>query len=627
MDKRDQLLASYLDNTATYKDADRQGIFLFLKDWFPDVFTSKWAEHHFLMTKIFWEMYHPSKTNRFQRQGYYVIHREAAKTTFNTFGIPQYLIWLRGYRPWVRYDAEGWEGSDRHDYELIQLPPIAENLIVICSETANQSSYFVSNIKDTIDSRPDMSMFFGPKDPKGFVSAMEEQGYDASAVLKNKWTNDAFITADGTVVVGRGAGQQVRGLNIRNSRPTLILVDDMYSRNNTITENRIEGLNRWFFAELSNSLDGTHGKIFFLGTLVNENTVIRTIEKSDQWFGLSRPIIGYEELQMVLENHCRISDGIVTIPGYEECRKIQQTLKTLSWPDKHDLFYILNIYKREFEQGRGAYFYQEYLNMTQAPEEARFNRDHLKPTTFTFHRDIMGPGQHMVNFDFEGRSWWAWANNVIGIDIASSEKVNADHTVIVVASMLRAKAFQDGSTAIDERIFPAIVTIVGGRGWGTFEERRPNVHRRGIVEEVIKILESMPVETIICETNSTQENTRRAIDYELYKRGIKVPVVGKFSEAKKQDRIISILEPIFSKYKTILYDRSISSYVETFFKQLTMLSPSETKDDYPDAASIAFSKTTINPLDFHLPGDVSRVHRSADHRDIRRFGHKAWELL
>jgi hypothetical protein len=620
-------LAAYLDNTATHSKPESQGALKFLKDWFPDRFSAKWADHHFLMTKILWEMFHPQKSNRFERQGYYVIHREAAKTTLTTFGLPQYMIWLRGHSPWVRYDAEGWEGSDRHDYDIIKLPPLAENLIVICSETSNQSAYFVSNIKDTLDTREDMAAFFGPKEPKAFIAAMEEQGYDASAVAKNKWTNDAFITADGTCVVGKGAGQQVRGMNIRGNRPSLILVDDMYSRNNTRTDTRIEDLNRWFYAELSNSLDGTKGKMFFLGTVVHENTVIRQIENSDQWFGLSRPIIGFEELQKVIKDHCRIYDGLVTIPDKDRCAEIEKDLTTLSWPEKHNLFYILNIYKREFEQGKLSYFYQEYLNITQAPEEARFDRVKLKPTEFTYHDIGYGHSRYLVSFFHDDRTWWAIANNVMGVDLASSEKVTADHTVIAVTGFYRAKGFKPGTNTIEERIFPVIPWITGGRGWGTYEEQRENMFRKGMVNEVRKILQMMPIEKIIVETNATQEQSRRALDYDLYQDGIHKIVEGKFSESKKQDRIISVMEPVYNKYKDILYEVRCQGHVETMHKQLTMLGPTETKDDYCDATAISFVEATINALDFVIPGDMSRSQIITNDRDVSRFGYKAWEVL
>jgi hypothetical protein len=525
----------------------------------------------------------------------------------------------------VRYDAEGWEGSDLHNYEIVQLPPIQENLIVICSETSRQSEYFVSNIKDTLDTREDLNTLFGIKQPKAFVTAMEEQGFDASHIAKNKWTNDAFITADGTVVVGRGAGQQIRGMNIRGSRPTTIFVDDMYSRNNTRTVTRKEDLNRWFYAELSNSLDGRLGKLFFLGTVVATDTVIDDMQRSDQWFGLSRPIISFEELQDVIQKHCSIDDGEVTIPSSAKCKVIQQSLKTLSWPDKHDLYYILNTYKREYEQGRVAYFYQEYLNITQAPEEAKFDREKLKPVTFTYQDGLM-------EFDYQGKHWYAQPRTIMAIDLASSDKATADDTVIACCGIYRCKAHNPGTNDIDEMIVPAIVWLDGGRGWGIYNEVRDTFRRRGVIDEIKNILGHVAVDEILIETNAQQEQTRRQLDSDLYNARIHIPVVGKHSEHRKVDRILSILEPIFARFPAVLYERRCGVAVEKFFSQLLMLGPTDTKDDYPDGVSMAFLKAAVNPLDFNIPGitlgsgNVAQLEESYRHR-AEKFGISRWEIL
>lgn len=617
-------LASYLDNTAFGADFEDQGILKFLRECFPDRFDHPFAEHHYLMTKVFWEMFRPGKVNRFERQGYFVIHREAAKTTLATFGLPQYLIWLRGHSPWVRYEAEGWAGADVHDYEIVKLEPIKENLIVICSETSRQSEFFVGNIKDTIDTRKDLAKLFGEKNPKAFATELKEAGYETEGIEKNKWTNDAFITSDGTVVVGRGAGQQIRGLNIRGSRPTTIFVDDMYSRNNTRTETRLEDLNRWFYAELSNSLDGGKGKMFFLGTVVHDQTVIKDILNSDQWFGLERPIIHYEELQQVLKNHCTINDTEVQIPSLNKCNEIQKGLKTLSWPQRQNLYYILNIYKREFEQHRIGYFYQEYLNITQAPEEAKFSREKLKPISIRYEEGLM-------TFEWEGKQWWTVPNTHMAVDLASSESRTADDTVIACAGLYRCKAWAHGKSEVEEMIVPIIPWMTGGRGWGTYADSRDNMYRKGVVEEIFKVLHDHPCDDVTIETNAQQIQTWREVDKTLWEKRWPGQVHKYNSQGKKNDRIIAILEAIW-KYPVIFYNNQCMKEIDKMFSQLLMLGPVETKDDWPDGLSIAFTKSSINPLDFAIPGaGDSRIIDTANEETWRerskRLGSGRWEVF
>jgi hypothetical protein len=615
-------IACWMDNTHTSSNIDKQGILAFLKYWFPEHFNKPWAQHHHQMTKILWEMFRPDKASRLERQGYFIIHREAAKTTLSSFGFPNYFIWLKGFSPWVRYEADGWEGSDRHDYDIVKLPPIDEPVILILSETATQSEYFVTNIKDNIDTHKGLRRFFGPKDAVIIESEDDEDVGKGTKI----WRKNAFRTNDGTMVVGKGAGQQIRGTNFFGKRPHLAFVDDMYSRNNTKTETRLKDLNRWFFAELSNSLDNEKGKLFFLGTIVHPMTVAQQIMGSDQWFGLNKPIIGLEELRTVLDKHCQLIGDKVTIPDKEECKRIQETLTTLSWPEKHTLHYILSLYKREWEQQNIRYFYQEYLNISEAPEDAKFSREKLVEVEFGY--DFDG----VLTFTYNNTLWKALVDPVMCVDVASSERTTADDSAIAVTAFIRAIGQKHGTNALTEQIFPIILHLEGGRGWGIYEDaRNPKFVRPGIVDQMSRISQIMPIGRYYIECNATQENVRREAE-----KTLNTPVFQIVSRDKKIDRIKAILEPVFTKYPCILYDRRSREPVMKFFTQLLSLNPSGGHDDYPDVVSLAFSKSAVNPmhLEYRPTAAVSDVleiktttNYDNDDNDLRRFGSGAWEVL
>jgi hypothetical protein len=618
---RQALLASWLDNTHTHKTADKQGLLAFLKHWFPDYYNKDWAAHHFDMTKILFEMFRPNKESRVERQGYFIIHREAAKTTLSSFGFPNYFIWLKGYSPYVRYEAEGWEGSDRHDYDIVKLPPINEPVILILSETATQSEYFVTNIKDNIDTHKGLRKFFGNKDPQ-----IIEQEEDEDTVRGTKiWRKNAFRTNDGTMVVGKGAGQQIRGTNFFGKRPHLAFVDDMYSRNNTKTEARLKDLNRWFFAELSNSLDNEKGKLFFLGTIVHPDTVAQQIQGSDQWFGLNKPIIGLEELRDVLDKHCELKHGKVHIPSKEKCKEIQATLTTMSWPQKHTLHYILSLYKREWEQGNIKYFYQEYLNISEAPEEAKFDRNKLKAVDFGY--DAAG----LLTFTYNDVLYKAIADPTMVVDVASSEKSTADDSVIAVTAYVNAIGQKTGSDKLIEKTFPIILHLEGGRGWGIYEDsRNPRFVRPGIVDQMVRISQIIPIDKMYIECNATQENVRREAE-----KTLNTPIYSIVNRDRKIDRIKADMEPVFAQYEAILYDTRCHEPVMKMITQLLSLNPSGGHDDYPDATSLAFRKSAINPRTFtyHPTPAISNtketqyVQLDDSYNDISRFGASAWELF
>lgn len=614
------LLASWLDNTHTKANANKQGILAFLKHWFPDYFNKEFAGHHYDMTKILWEMFRPNKLSRLERQGYFIIHREAAKTTLSSFGFPNYFIWLKGYSPYVRYEADGWEGSDRHDYDIVKLPPINEPVILILSETATQSEFFVTNIKDTIDTHKGLRKFFGNKDPMVIESEEDEDTIKGTKI----WRKNAFRTNDGTMVVGKGAGQQIRGTNFFGKRPHLAFVDDMYSRNNTKTETRLKDLNRWFFAELSNSLDSEKGKLFFLGTIVHPDTVAQQIQGSDQWFGLNKPIISLDELGNVLNKYCQLTNGKVIIPSKDKCVEIERSLTTLSWPEKHSLHYILSLYKREYEQGNVKYFYQEYLNLSEAPEEAKFDRSKLQEVDFGY------DAQGLLTFSYNKILWKALVDPVMVVDVASSEKATADDSAIAVTAYIRAVGQQQGNSKLIEKTFPVILHLEGGRGWGIYEDsRNPKFIRPGIVDQMLRISQTMHINKFYVESNATQENVRREAE-----KTLNTPIYSIVNKDKKIDRIKADMEPVFARYDAILYDSKSRESVHKMMTQLLSLNPSGGHDDYADVVSLAFRKSAVNPREFtYYPTPavsdsndyVAPVVR--DTNDISRFGASAWELL
>lgn len=575
------LIAEFADNS-DFSHPDNVGLLKFLKHCFPDNFNQPFAEHHVLMAQLFFELYNPQRRSKIDRQAYFIIHREAAKSTLCSFGLPQYCIWMKGRRPIVRYDND-----------VVMLPPIDEKLIVVISETSSAAVNFVTDIKNEIESRRDLVELFGvQKNPQLIVT-------DDEYKAQKQWRQDGFLTADGTAVVARGAGQQIRGLKIRNSRPTLMLYDDLYSENNTVTVERREKVNRWFFASAMNSMDSTTGKALVVGTIVNDDTVMTKIRDSSQWFGLERPIIAYEELQHVLDTYCTESDGEITVPGYAECMEIQKSLSTLSWPERHPLYTILQIYKREFEQHRISYFYQEYLNMSIAPEERRLERSKLKPVqSFDI---IYREGLQLVRFTYNGSVWYALPNFVLACDIASAESKTADDTVLAVCGYLRAKTPIHGTTNWHTKTFPVIVHIEGGKGWGSYDDTTKSfVKRQGIISAMERAISHIPIKAVYMEINGTQEQMYREATRYFRKKKIGTPIHKIINEIKKADRILSVMEPLWIKHDAILYKAEQARRIDTMYAQVVSLGKTQGHDDWIDAPAMAFERSHVNPQEFSL---------------------------
>lgn len=99
------------------------------------------------------------------------------------------------------------------------------------------------------------------------------------------FSKDAWVTESGTLVMPRGAGQQIRGIIFGNYRPDLILIDDLESDEGTRSEERRKDLKQWFFADVMNSVDRARGKwkVVFLGTILHEDSLLANLLEDPSW--------------------------------------------------------------------------------------------------------------------------------------------------------------------------------------------------------------------------------------------------------------------------------------------------------------------------------------------------------
>lgn len=564
-------------NTAEYRNNTHEnplewGIFKFAKDFFPETFSSPFAPLHGEVAEIWAELYSPKRTNRVERQAYVIVFRESAKTTISTFLIPIYCIMMKGKTIAFR-DMDGNVFKHKMD----------EKLIMIASETSGMAETFVMNLREVIAGHRDLARLFGNKHPKAV-----QLDDDPDIVGENRiWRQNAFTTSDDTTVWGVGAGQQVRGKQVKRFRPTLALGDDIYSENNIKTQERRAGINRWWFASYSNSLDSKNGKMMFLGTILHEDTVPRVLQRSDQWFGIERKIIGLEELQSVLDNHCTFTpDGRVEIPEKSKCDQLQKDMTTLAWPERASLYYILSLYKREYDQGNISYFYQEYLSITTPPDEVKFDRSKIAFVSMKIETRLYGR-RPMLTWKYEGKDYAMPLEPTAGMDIATSERKKADETVVCCAQHGDAFAYEGNYSEPTKEYAVCILDMIGGKGWAINEEQiSTNKKRMGQATTIMRWVDKWLIQKAVIEVNGQQELVLKEIRQQLQRAHPHVHATGEIAgnTEKKADRIVSLLEPFFAspRIKTIFVNAAIRPQFEKFWAQLLNLG-NEDHDDWPDA--------------------------------------------
>lgn len=615
MDVED-IIATCANNCFGKNKMSELGIYRFAKMFFPNIFSHDFSEVHYIMAELLFRLLDPSKEYVMQKQTYFMVHREAAKSTVGSFLFPTYLIYLKGHDIYVNTDLLGWDDNKKQYHKELMLNddivkiPIDENFILIASETLRRAEGFISSIKTTIESRNDLARIFGDKDPRVI------EDYEDRRRTHHMWRVNSFITADNTIIWAIGSGQHTRGLNINGRRPSLIICDDMYSQENTKTEENRKKLEYWFDAELINSADSRQGKILYLGTLVHPDTVWKDIVKSKNWYGIQRPIISMDELQEIIKR-C-MKDGDFDSPSVETCKEWDRKLKTLSWADHKGSYFILNKYYEFFKKRRLDSFYQEFMNEPIAPETRMISPDSFVSLNMEIYNER---NKQMIEFVYEGMKWkgelWLWT----GLDIASSIANTSDDSVMVTAGYCRCYPSMAGydvhyfaKDMPKGKIFPVIIHIQGGKYAVTDYQNIP-----GMTEALMRLSVKYRLQSINAETQGQQEAIVReirknfeeldqeavAIRMKVFNNGkvLNTSIWNEVSSQKKEERILSILLPVVQRYGKILCNSDIKD-IPRLYNQLLTVGYAD-HDDYPDAYALCMKNAEPPPIDDDIQRELT----------------------
>ena len=200
------------------------------------------------------------------------------------------------------------------------------------------------------------------------------------------FSKEAWMTDSGTLILPRGAGQQVRGVIFGNYRPDLILVDDLETDDGVKNEDRRNDLKHWLFEDVLNSVDRArrNWKIVFLGTVLHEASLLSDLLDDPRW----NPI----RLELFDDNY-----------------KSQ-------WPEFiTDERIMSELVEPHRSQGMLDSLYREYRNLSISTEDATFKQSYFK------YYD-----ESQVDF-----SQMAGVENVVIVDPAKTTKLHSAESAIV----------------------------------------------------------------------------------------------------------------------------------------------------------------------------------------------------
>lgn len=242
-----------------------------------------------------------------------------------------------------------------------------KKFILLVSDTYSQAVLFLEGLKAEFEGNDKLKYFYGD-------------------MTSRSWSEGEII-ANGVMVKAIGAGMKVRGLKFHESRPDLIIIDDLENDEMVESPERREKLERWFNGALVPSL-AKGGRVVIIGTILHYDSLLYKIVSPNK---------------------------------YTEFTK--RTYRALNpeplWPEHLDTVELEQIKQDYISKGQGSLFYQEYQNDPISDENRKFKLEKFK------------------YYDSDAELDTKELNTYITIDRAYSLDKTADSTGIIVNSVDR----------------------------------------------------------------------------------------------------------------------------------------------------------------------------------------------
>jgi len=164
-----------------------------------------------------------------------------------------------------------------------------ENFILIASHTFDQASGFLRDIKSEFEKNELLLKDF----PELF-----ELGKKTSA--SKRWSASEIITPNGVKVLALGVQQDIRGRRHNESRPTLIILDDIETSESSRSPEASGGLDEWLTKSIIKA-GSSDANVVFIGTTHHYNALLAKYISPSQAPGWTkrvyRAVISFAERQ------------------------------------------------------------------------------------------------------------------------------------------------------------------------------------------------------------------------------------------------------------------------------------------------------------------------------------------
>jgi len=155
--------------------------------------------------------------------------------------------------------------------------------------------------------------------------------WKSGLVRDTKGLKRGKFNGEEVVLAALGAGTSVRGLNILNTRPDVIVMDDIQTKECAKSETENQALMEWLTGTLIKCRDMQRALLVYIGNMYNEDCILNQLKLHKQWQSF---IIG-----AILKDW------------------------TTLWPEMFTLEQLLDEYQHDNSLGLGDVWYSEVMNI------------------------------------------------------------------------------------------------------------------------------------------------------------------------------------------------------------------------------------------------------------------------
>lgn len=189
-------------------------------------------------------------------------------------------------------------------------------ILAVCA-TDKLAQAFITDV-DGMLSSPAVEQVFG--------------NWTSSKSVDNATAKIGSLNGKQIILIPRGAEAAVRGINIFNRRPNLIVCDDIQTRENALSEVQNASLIDWFTGTLLKTLSkkGSNRKVIYLGNMYPGECLLKILKDNPSWVSMITGAI--------------LSDG------------------DSLWPQLQPVDSLIEEYKHDEAMGRGHIWFAEVQN-------------------------------------------------------------------------------------------------------------------------------------------------------------------------------------------------------------------------------------------------------------------------